>query len=49
LHFACELCQSDALWIGEGKDILFRLKSRRPMEKGKRYLVYLYMDEKQIG
>jgi predicted RNA-binding protein (virulence factor B family) len=36
-----------ALWIKYGKDILVPFKEQRPMEKGKRYLVYLYMDEKQ--
>jgi predicted RNA-binding protein (virulence factor B family) len=39
--------QIGALWIGNGKDILVPFKEQaRPMEKGKRYLVYLYMDEK---
>jgi predicted RNA-binding protein (virulence factor B family) len=34
--------QIGALWIGNGKDILVPFKEARPMEKGKRYLVYLY-------
>jgi predicted RNA-binding protein (virulence factor B family) len=38
------------LWIGVWKRHFVPFKEQaRPMEKGKRYLVYLYMDEKQIG
>jgi predicted RNA-binding protein (virulence factor B family) len=40
--------QIGALWTGNGKDILVPFKSKPSNGKGKRYLVYLYMDEKQI-
>jgi predicted RNA-binding protein (virulence factor B family) len=32
--------------LGYGKDILVPFKEQASYEKGKRYLVYLYMDEK---
>jgi predicted RNA-binding protein (virulence factor B family) len=32
--------------LGNGKDILVPFKSKPSNGKGKRYLVYLYMDEK---
>jgi predicted RNA-binding protein (virulence factor B family) len=38
--------QIGALWIGVWKRHFVPFKEQaRPMEKGKRYLVYLYMDE----